>query len=247
MRVRYGWSILAAAALMAVVSPAHSGGPAPQGAPTNTWIILGNLKGKKGFQISGGTLETIRTGPPVAGVAPADSADNPNNGAAGTVIVGAADGGHCKCTHHYHGTLYGFPDPAPSGCGWGCAIPAGEATQQIRDLAEAYELANAALNILLDNQGGLSGGESQQVQDLLEDCVTKLNAVIPAGVLTAAARKKNKLLTTVQHAISTVNDTAIELEVGNPPDLVFAILNLDNGISLHREVLKHLKPKIPKS
>src|SRR5436190_6644145 len=48
-------------------------------------------------------------------------AGNSDVDAAGFIAEGHFD--DCECTDHaghYHGTLFGIPDPDPNGCGWGC-------------------------------------------------------------------------------------------------------------------------------
>ena len=92
--------------------------------------------------------------------------DNPELGAEGFIAEGHFD--DCECTEfagHYHGTLFGIPDPDPNGCGWGCVIRA------------PCNLNEAQLNFIdaIDAFDDFAPGLAAKVRMVLEDSTNAIN------------------------------------------------------------------------
>lgn len=79
------------------------------------------FSGPPGNSTNGLMLSTA-VGPPGCAPAPYCSVVDGGLGADGRV-VGGGPYDDCPFQYHYHGTLFGQPDPNINGCGWGVLIP----------------------------------------------------------------------------------------------------------------------------
>ncbi len=128
-------------------------GTAATWAQEKCWRIV-NGKGA-GFILSG--TGTCGFGPCV---------DTPELGAIGLIAEGHFD--DCECTEfagHYHGTLFGIPDPDPNGCGWGCVISAP---------CNLGEARNNFINSILDFDD-FAPGLADKLIKLIEDSTNAIN------------------------------------------------------------------------
>jgi hypothetical protein len=94
---------------------------------------------------------------------------NPGFGAEGFIAVGHFT--DCECTAfdgHYHGTLFGKPDPKPDNCGWGCVVkvPCTLSEASI-DLGDAIDDTTGTNSALADKLYGLLGTADGAVRN---DC-----------------------------------------------------------------------------
>jgi hypothetical protein len=60
-------------------------------------------------------------------------------------VVGGGPYPDCDAVYHYHGTLFGQPDPAPNGCGWGEVLPITSLQSEAAVVSSAITLETDAL------------------------------------------------------------------------------------------------------
>jgi len=238
MRARPWWAAL----LVLVLGLAGSGGAGAHGGhgggghahPEGSdlcWIILGTKKGKK-LKTTPASGAMIATGPILEGVAEAVPASNFPTGANGTIHVGTVADPHCKCAYHFHGELFGEPDPNSLGCGWGCAVPCDQVSAEVADLAIAVTAEFAALRLLL---GGPTDEEMLLAALALGDAIDALERIKGAGSK-SVKKKAGKIIQTDQDALAQVEANSIAA----------AVETIRKTLPAKQKLLKKLKPKIPK-
>jgi hypothetical protein len=237
------------AALLAAQAGAHGGGHQPphtHGDPDECWFIIGSPKGKKGIKFTGGTGATIFTGPIVSGFANANPGDNPVTGASGFIAVGTAAGTHCKCAYHFHGSLFGSPDPDPEGCGWGCAIPCDDLPPVGEEIAEIYEHEYKARRILEEDPDEDDIDDAVDEIELAIEDLEELKALIQTEASDPRRRIRASGLKGILKKIDKVIDAdervLDELEDGDVED---ALDELEDALKAKDKLLKAFKPVIP--
>jgi len=105
------------------------------------------------------------------------------------IVVGGGPYADCNFTFHYHGELFGQPDPAPNGCGWGPLMEYAPAQKEIQLVSDAitYEArageaktpkqARELLAASVLSLGGLpDNGFVEDAEDLDHDAFKALKA-----------------------------------------------------------------------
>lgn len=145
-----GMAVMAMAIAVAIlfcatgVRPAIGAEPAGE-TPPKGWIIVTSAKGSLGplKNVAGLQVFTRTSGPDEL----AFPDDNTTTGASGRIR--AAHEGYCNCVH-YHGSLFGLPDPDEEHCGWGCVVPIETAPPALVEVSDALMFeGEAALHVLL--------------------------------------------------------------------------------------------------
>jgi len=241
--------------LLTALSPSAAipaaGNPAPAGDPEICWLLLGE-PGKKKITLSEFAGIQIWTGLEHPGT-PGDiknppryltteSGGNPVTGAFGQVVVGPFE--HCACLYHYHGTLFGKPDPDPEHCGWGCVVRCSAAAALVpalEPLSDAIMSEEDAREFILEG----TDPDIEDAIDALEDSLDALSVLLPAPGPAAAAAKKGGKLKQFKKKIKKAGKAdgkAIDLleaflESHNDADRVAARLQVEKALRFKREAI----------
>jgi hypothetical protein len=152
-------AILAAVPLFAAAPAGDIRGGKTQGEPppgSTTWILAGPEA--KEFGISGVQLHAALQRTVVGEL-------NPTTGADG--VIADAHKGFCDCLH-FHGDIFGLPDPDPEHCGWGCVIAFNDAPDAVQTLSAAIMRETRALK-KLTQQNPDDAGALKDLEDARED------------------------------------------------------------------------------
>jgi hypothetical protein len=125
---------IAGAVFLSVTGVQARNGADIAGQPQTTRFILADSAGSNAPFPTAGLQIAVRGTELGEHVLPED---NPISGASG--FIADAHAGFCDCIH-YHGTLFGAPDPDEEHCGWGCLILVGKSQLAMVNVSDATML-----------------------------------------------------------------------------------------------------------
>ena len=167
MRAARFVALVTALTAVALTLPAGAGAVTLQ--RTSPVILLGT-------HYPGTILHINSTGPAIA-----TRRSNPLTGAEGFLGPVAPD---CPFVH-YHGRLFGRPDPAPNACGWGQVILARQASEVLYDIAKAIDSERDAEVSVETDAFGDADHELIDALHRLDDAIFRLNTMRERMQLTA--------------------------------------------------------------